>query len=159
MKRFLFLLLFVTDLKQLRYSQSLSDWPHFTFQPQKVQPAWLQCKAYIEVVSSFAIEGESVSYDSVLSSLCKHMDVSYEGKGRRDAYSEGIARVAMDAIQPDTLITEDRIKTGQTALIKEYLSAPVYVVKVFRSRSIPGHQQPPLPRPLDPLPSWWVCTE
>jgi hypothetical protein len=65
--------------------------------------------------------------------------------------SEDGMRTVMDAIQPDIPITEDRIKTWQTALIKEYLSAPVYVVKVFRSRRIQGHQPPPLGRPLDPI--------
>jgi len=49
-------------------------------------------------------------------------------KGREDGM-----RTVMDAIQPDIPITEDRIKTWQTALIKssqgEYRSSPVYVVK------------------------------
>lgn len=41
-----------------------------------------------EIVSSLAIEGEKISYDSVYSSICKQLDINLETKAKTGQYQE-----------------------------------------------------------------------
>lgn len=91
-----------------------------------------------EIQSSFEIEGESIAYESVFSSICKKLDVHLEQGAKSDRYAESIASLAFDATDNLETMTETSIMGGHSLLfsslaglkpkrIGEYRDAPVYI--------------------------------
>ncbi|MDD3904689.1 MAG: DUF4172 domain-containing protein [Sphaerochaeta sp.] len=51
-----------------------------------------------ETVKSSEIEGERIAYDSVLSSVAKHLDIAMEIKAKDDVYARNVSQIILDAI-------------------------------------------------------------
>lgn len=93
-----------------------------------------------EMLSSLEIEGEKISYESVYSSICKHLDIHLEAKAKTDRYAEDIARIVLDATGNLQSLSTARIKQWHSLLfssiaglkpdhIGEYRQGPVYISK------------------------------
>lgn len=93
-----------------------------------------------EMLSSLAIEGEKISYDSVYSSICKQLDIKLETQAKSDHYAESIATLALDATGNLEELSTARIKGWHALLfsskagikpknIGSYRKGPVYISK------------------------------
>ncbi len=93
-----------------------------------------------EIRASLEIEGESISYDSVYSSICKHLDIYLEKKAKSDRYAESISMLVLDATGNLDVLSIDRIQRWHSLLfssmagikprhIGEYRQGPVYISK------------------------------
>lgn len=93
-----------------------------------------------EILSSFEIEGEEISYDSVYSSICRRLDVHLETKAKTDQYAENIATIVLDATGNLKKLSTARIKQWHSLLfssmakikpkhIGAYRLFPVYISK------------------------------
>jgi len=91
-----------------------------------------------EIQSSLEIEGESIAYESVFSSICRKLDVHLEQSAKSDRYAESIASLALDATDNLETMTKTRIMRWHSLLfsslaglkpkrIGEYRDAPVYI--------------------------------
>ena len=91
-----------------------------------------------EILSSLKIEGETISYDSVYSSICKRLDIHLETKAKSDRYAESISTLVLDATENLGALSTDRIKEWHHLLfsrmagirpkhIGEYRQSPVYI--------------------------------
>jgi hypothetical protein len=49
----------------------------------------------VEIQSSLEIEGESIAYESVFSSICRKLDVHLEQSAKSDRYADSIASLAL----------------------------------------------------------------
>nr|WP_319473741.1 DUF4172 domain-containing protein [uncultured Sphaerochaeta sp.] len=141
------------------------DWPSFTYEEEQVTRQYeeymLQKKATDivfamidpdmrdrmhaqsltdEIRASLEIEGESISYDSVYSSICKRLDIHLEKKAKSDRYAESISMLVLDATGNLDALSTDRIQGWHSLLfsqmagikprhIGEYRSGPVYISK------------------------------
>lgn len=93
-----------------------------------------------EILSSLAIEGEKISYDSVYSSICKRLAIHLETKAKNDRYAESISNIVLDATGNLEELSTARIKEWHSLLftsmagikpktIGEYRQGPVYISK------------------------------
>ncbi|MGE0075876.1 MAG: Fic family protein [Sphaerochaetaceae bacterium] len=93
-----------------------------------------------EVLSSLEIEGETISYDSVYSSICKRLDIHLETRAKTDRYAEDISRIALDATGNLEEMSTARIKRWHSLLFSAmagikprgigcYRQGPVYIGK------------------------------
>jgi Fic family protein len=93
-----------------------------------------------EILASLEIEGESISYDSIYSSICKRLDVNLETKAKSDQYAEDISYLVLDATGNMEAFSSERIKKWHYLLfssmaglkpksIGEYRDNPVYISK------------------------------
>ncbi len=125
------------------YIWESAGWPHFTYDAQVVSEFYehylyqkgsvdaifsfldnsarslLTLKAIAtETVKSSEIEGESISYDSVLSSVARHLDIALEIKARNDAYAQSVSMVVLDALQHDESLSMDRLLSWHKRLFQ-----------------------------------------
>ncbi len=93
-----------------------------------------------EIQASLEIEGESISYDSVYSSICQRLDIPLEKKTKTDRYAESISNLVLDATGNLQVLSHDRINEWHTflfnamagikpKLIGAYRQEPVYINK------------------------------
>lgn len=93
-----------------------------------------------EIVASLGIEDEAISFESVYSSVSKHLDIMLEVKGKTDAYADSVSSVALDAIANSDPLTENRLNTWNRMLFENYAgikprntgryrNGPEYVIK------------------------------
>lgn len=149
----------------MSYIWNNPDWPSFTFENESISQQYeeylLQKRATDivfsiidpdmrkrmharsladEIQASLGIEGESISYDSVYSSLCRRLDIHLEKKAKADRYAESISRLVLDATGNLQGLFEGRIHEWHTLLfnamagikskgIGTYRQEPVYISK------------------------------
>jgi len=91
-----------------------------------------------EILASLEIEGESISYDGVYSSICRHLAIHLEKKAKRERYAESISTSVLDATGNLEVLSTARIKGWHSLLftpmagikpkrIGEYRQRPVYI--------------------------------
>jgi Fic family protein len=70
-----------------------------------------------EVVRSSEIEGETLNYDKVRSSIARKLGIEVEGLPTADNYTEGIVQVMLDAVRgSDKSLTHERLFNWHAAL-------------------------------------------
>lgn len=91
-----------------------------------------------EIHASLAIEAEKISYESVYSSICKRLDITFKTKAKHDQYAESISILVFDATGNLEPLTIDRIMEWHSLLfsslagrkpkhIGSYRQGPVYI--------------------------------
>lgn len=93
-----------------------------------------------EIVSSLEIEGELISFDSVYSSVSKHLDIRLENEGKHSPYADSVSSVILDAIENREPLTKERLGFWNKKLFENqagirpkksgsYRTGPEYIVK------------------------------
>lgn len=112
-----------TDLRKVIYAQTLTN----------------------DVVSSNEIEGVSVSYDSVYSSVAKALAIENATTSKQDRYAQMLAELSLSVQENKEVIAEKTILNWQKLLfegvspayrpheIGEYRNGPVYIMNVSGS--------------------------
>ncbi len=93
-----------------------------------------------EIVASLGIENETISYESVYSSVSKRLDILLEFNGKTDAYADAISAITLDAIRNNEPLTEERLNSWNRMLFENYAglkprntgkyrNGPEYIIK------------------------------
>jgi Fic family protein len=150
---------------KMPYIWNHADWPDYSYDAQKIDECYnsylVQKKASDlvftlidpdmgqrmharsltdEMLSSFEMEGEKISYESVYASICRRLDIHLEIKAKTDRYAEDIAKIVLDATENLQRLSTTRIKQWHSLLfssmaglkpdhIGEYRQGPVYITK------------------------------
>lgn len=126
------------------YQKGLTDQIFSLISPEQRRITYAQTLSN-DVVSSSEIEGISVSYDSVFSSVAKALDIKGVSTGRQDRYTEMLAKLSIDANELGHSITEATILDWHKELFEgvapanrpqhvgEYRQGPVYIMNVSGS--------------------------
>ena len=89
----------------------------------------------LDVVKSSEIEGESLNYDQVRSSIARRLGINTAGLVPSSRYIEGVVEMILDATQRHTLpLTEKRLFGWHAALFPTGYSGP-YEIEVGRYRT------------------------
>lgn len=106
----------VNAVKDRLYTQKLMTDSAFSVVDEQMLRS-LQVKAVSnDIIASLSIEDETIDAESVLSSVSKHLDVFYNGKGRDDVYATAIFSIVSDAIENTSAMTHDRLFDWQKQL-------------------------------------------
>ena len=150
---------------QMAYIWQNPKWPSYSYNKEKVDSAYgeylekekesevafsildeqaryrIHAKSIAdEVVASLGIENETISFESVYSSVAKRLDVKLECKVKTDAYADSVSAVALDAISNHEPLTEERLNTWNRMLFVNYAgikprsagsyrNGPEYIIK------------------------------
>lgn len=96
-----------------------------------------------DIVSSLSIEGENIDVDSVYSSISKHLELSFTGKSKDNAYAQSIISMVTDALENNSPLTHERLFSWHTRLFENkagkkikavgaYRTGPEYVMKALK---------------------------
>lgn len=155
----------------MSYVWQSSDWPCFFSDPDAVRKAYegfldakqaadaafslagrdsdkmLHSQALAdEIVSSLAIEGEHICFDSVYSSVSRRLGLNLDVKGKTDAYADGISELELDAVLNHGIMSIERLDWWHELLFKnaagirpkrigEFRNGPEYILRTSGKNS------------------------
>lgn len=136
--------LFQKDYERYLYQKGLTDQIFSLISPESQNILYAQTLSN-DVVSSNEIEGVSISYDSVYSSVAKALDISNVLPHKQDKYAQILADLSLSIQKGEKEITEELILNWHKALfmgaspanrpkkLGEYRNGPVYIMSISGS--------------------------